>query len=218
MKRIILFFAITLCLCGIDAFGQTNSSWKYKGKYIQHDIRFGHDDEKNLTIYDDKIVCHYKVGSDMTLPYIGMKDGWRVYYKEFGKRTSQYYYTIEVRVNDNYDIRWFDTGQEFPTRKEGSGTVSSVGSGSGYNGGYNSGYNGGTSVSPGSTGNSRDIPQQPEKKRRYCGVCHGTGSCNICNGTGKHIAMGFGKDGPCPSCPNHSGRCSACNGRGEWYE
>lgn len=85
-------------------------------------------------------------------------------------------------------------------------------------GSYSGGYSVGSSGSSGSPGSSRNMPQQQEKKRKYCSVCHGSGKCNICNGTGRVTRMGMGKDGYCASCPNHSGRCSSCNGRGEWYE
>lgn len=62
--------------------------------------------------------------------------------------------------------------------------------------------------------------QTPVRKpqRKWCRLCGGTGKCRFCDGTGWVHRMGIGHDGYCPSCPNHSGRCSSCNGRGEWYE
>ncbi|MBO7067321.1 MAG: hypothetical protein J6W52_01380 [Bacteroidaceae bacterium] len=132
-------------------------------------------------------------------------------------------FAVNYLVDSNYNMEalWMkNLGNNnflnyfFPIEKGNTMSSNNVGS---YNGGnYGGGYSGGSSG--GSTGNSRTVPQQSEKKRKYCGVCHGSGKCNTCNGTGWVTRMGMGKDGYCASCPNHSGRCSACNGRGEWYE
>lgn len=71
----------------------------------------------------------------------------------------------------------------------------------------------------------RDKPQkvEPEKpvrqpQKKECRRCMGTGKCQICNGSGWVRRIGVGHDSYCSSCPNHSGRCSSCNGRGTWYE
>lgn len=88
-------------------------------------------------------------------------------------------------------------------------------------GGYGNGgtTNGGSSTGS-SSGSNRRTETQPVRKpqKKWCRNCGGTGKCRICNGTGWVHRLGVGHDGYCPSCPNHSGRCSSCNGRGEWYE
>ena len=85
---------------------------------------------------------------------------------------------------------------------------------SGYSGGYNGGYSGGNYSSSSSSSSNSNKPQYT----RTCGVCHGTGTCNNCGGKGWVSRIGMGKDGPCPVCPNHNGRCSSCSGRGSWKE
>ena len=78
----------------------------------------------------------------------------------------------------------------------------------------------GSSTGSSSGNNSRTERQQPvrQPQKKWCRNCGGTGKCRICNGTGWVHRLGIGHDGYCASCPNHSGRCSSCNGRGEWYE
>ena len=78
----------------------------------------------------------------------------------------------------------------------------------------------GSSTGSSSGNNSRTERQQPirQPQKKWCRNCGGTGKCRICNGTGWVHRLGIGHDGYCASCPNHSGRCTSCNGRGEWYE
>ena len=61
-----------------------------------------------------------------------------------------------------------------------------------------------------------------EKQSRYgyydCTTCYGTGNCQICGGDGiwRNSLEGL-TDHLCPVCPNSSGRCASCGGKGKKY-
>ena len=46
-----------------------------------------------------------------------------------------------------------------------------------------------------------------------CGVCYGSGKCRTCSGKGYYFDLNTGRHA-CPSCHNHNGICSSCNGTG----
>lgn len=65
-------------------------------------------------------------------------------------------------------------------------------------------------------------PTKPKKESRYgyydCPVCHGTGNCPTCGGNGFwHNHYEGGKPHLCTQCPNSSGRCPRCDGKGKVY-
>lgn len=165
-----------------------------------------------ITFYDDRIEerneTDLKKGSCSTTPFAGIQNGLRVYRKvqDLGFMVSETLFYIDADFNV---VNFSSGGRIDRIVKKGQNPGS-------FGGGNIGGLEG---SNPG--GNNPGKQPQPQTKPQYtktCGVCHGTGRCIICAGDGWVIRMGMGKDGPCPSCPNRSGKCSACGGRGTWKE
>ncbi len=72
-------------------------------------------------------------------------------------------------------------------------------------------------------GKRNHVPEKrDERQSRYgyydCTTCYGTGNCQICGGDGiwRNSLEGL-TDHLCPVCPNSSGRCASCGGKGKKY-